>query len=155
MTSATPIHYWAYNGQDSLTSKCFSQLKTVCSARNGATTKAEEHFLYLFVIKMREIAQPVSTKVFLQSQPRQLPCTQHPLLKLTYPSLSHLFWLAHNLQNGLCLLITCGQSYMTSHLSSVIKGWNFLKEYCIARKFCEVKFLWFSHICPRSQNKTL
>ena len=49
----------AYNGQGSLTSECFSRLKTVYSVRNGAPKKA--------VSKRREMAQPVLT---MYTQPR-------------------------------------------------------------------------------------
>ena len=61
-----PTHSLA--GLHSPISDCFSQLKTVCSAKNRAPTKAEEPFLCPFVIKMREMAQPVPTRGFLQGR---------------------------------------------------------------------------------------
>ena len=75
MTSATPTHWRTYDGQGSLTTKCFSQLKTVYNARNGAPTKAEEPYLRLFVLKRREMVQPVMTKAFLQPAKAAAMCT--------------------------------------------------------------------------------
>ena len=40
-----------YNGQNPLTSECFSRLKTVYGARNRAPKKAEEPYLHPFVSK--------------------------------------------------------------------------------------------------------
>ena len=67
MTSATPTHYRAYNGQGPPTSERFSQLKNAYSARNGAPKEAEEPYLHIypFVSKRREMAKPVPTKAFL------------------------------------------------------------------------------------------
>ena len=45
----------------------FLPTENIYSARNGAEPKeAEEPYLHPFVSKMREIAKPVSAKVFLQ-----------------------------------------------------------------------------------------
>jgi len=55
----------AYNGQGPPTSECFFQLKTACSARNGAPKEAEEPYLRPFVSRRREMAKPVPTKAFL------------------------------------------------------------------------------------------
>ena len=66
MTSATPTHYRAYNGQGPPTSERFSLLKTVHCGGNGASKEAEKPYLHPFVSKRKEMAKPVLTKAFLQ-----------------------------------------------------------------------------------------
>lgn len=51
MTSTVPIQLLRNLQWSELSNqKCFSQLKSICSVRNGAPTKAEEQFLQLFVL---------------------------------------------------------------------------------------------------------
>ena len=69
-----------------LTSDCFSRLKTVYSARNGAPTKAEEPFLCQFVFKRREMAQLVPTRAFLHPANAAAMCTvPHAKTRPTFP----------------------------------------------------------------------
>ena len=66
-------------------------LKTVYNAKNGAPTKAEEHFLHPFVWKRREMAKPVPTKT------ATVHC--HPLGDTHPPPPVSLFLLAQNLSS--------------------------------------------------------
>jgi len=90
MTSSTPTHKKAYNGQGPPTSERFSRLKTAYSARNGAPREAEEPYLRPFVSKRREMAKPVPTKAFLQPAKAAAMCTAARGEPAHLP-LSHLF----------------------------------------------------------------
>ena len=98
MTSATPTNQQAYNGQGPPTSECFSRLKTVYSARNGALKKAEEAYLCPFVSKRRELPKPVPTKAFLQPAKAAAMCTA-PRAETHLPPPIPPFWLAQNLSS--------------------------------------------------------
>ena len=98
MTSATPTHSQAYNGQGPLASERFSRLKAAYSARNGAHKKAEEPYLHPFVSKRREMLKPVPTKAFLQPAKAAAMCTA-PRIETCPPPPIPPFLLAQNLSS--------------------------------------------------------
>ena len=99
-----------------LTSKCFSRLKTVNSARNGVPKEAEEPYLRPFVSRR----EPVPTNVFLQPVKAAAMCMA-PCAETRPPPPIPPFLLAKN-QNGLHLLITCGQTTDGEYTVFVISG---------------------------------
>jgi len=86
-----------------------SQLKTAYTARNGAPKK----LIYACLCQEAEKWPSRCRPTLFYSQPRQLPCAQHPVLKPAHLHLSHLLCY---LQNRLRPLITCSQSCMIGTL---------------------------------------
>ena len=94
MTSATPTHLRAYNGQGPPTSECFSQLKTAYSARNGAP-KRQGSLIYTHLCRNAQASadQGLSTATQDNCHVHGTPCWNSP------PSPYPTFLLAQNLSS--------------------------------------------------------
>ena len=84
MTLTTPTQQQAFNSREpQLVNACPDKKTTTAfSVRNGAPTRCEEVFLSLFVQIRQEMADPVTTKSFLQIATINTPCLNQ------YPSVS-------------------------------------------------------------------